>query len=178
MEMLLFVLAWPLLIFFIGFLVIAFYGAFITAGAALTSQVLGLPIVIIILLYVVARSQQKTAKQTPIMQSQIAQSFVVSLSVGLLVPLFVHELLRASGKNLASMIVALLFGFGLMAWGMFMKDNSTLRRANLIGSVLTIIYCYTQLWQLPVPSAKVIASAIGLVAAITIGIIRFKDKLI
>jgi hypothetical protein len=90
--------------------------------------------------------------------------------------MFARELLIAADRALVAMIIALLFGFGLIVWGAFLKGNDTLRRANLVGGILTVFYSYSQLWDLG-QGPRIIAAAIGLVAAVSIGIIRFKDKL-
>jgi hypothetical protein len=172
MEALALVIAWPLLVFFIGFLVIAVLGA--STFDAL--NVFALPLIIVIALFLFARSRNKAPGTSSLMQSRQMQSFVVSLSIGLLVPLFIYELLKSADRNLFAMIIALIVGFGFMVWGMFIKDNAALRRANLIGGALTVVYAYTQIWSLG-DAARVVAAAIGLVVAVTIGVIKFKDKL-
>ena len=48
--------------------------------------------------------------------------------------------------------------------------------ANIVGGALTIIYLYFQLWSLG-QLAQVVATAFGLVVAIVISIVKFKDKL-
>lgn len=170
MEALLLILAWPLLIFIVGFLIISFV-EFLTGGFAI------LVVIAIIIAMLAFMEHLKKKVGTELKAQSIAfQSVIVSFSIGLLVPMFARELLIAADRALVAMIIALLFGFGLIVWGAFLKGNDTLRRANLVGGILTVFYSYSQLWDLG-QGPRIIAAAIGLVAAVSIGIIRFKDKL-
>lgn len=174
MEALLFVLAWPLIILVVGFLFIAYFSVWgVLSGGW---QFLLMPFALAFLIWFMSEMRRKVTAKDLKGQSLAAQSLMVSISAGVLVPLFARELLIAADRALVGMIITLLLGFGLFVWGVFIKGNTTLRRANVIGGFLTVIYSYTQLWELG-QGARIIAAAIGLIIAIVIGVARFKDKL-
>jgi hypothetical protein len=102
----------------------------------------------------------------------------VAFSIALLLPIFVRFLLAVSGdNNLPVMIIGLIFGFGAIIWGMFIKGNKTLAYANTVGGGLAIIYLYVQLWTLG-SLAQVVATAFGLVVAIVVSVVKFREKLV
>ena len=74
------------------------------------------------------------------------------------------------------MILGLIVGFGVLVWGMFLKNNRVLTYANILGGIFVIVYLYFQLWSLG-QLAQVIASAFGLVVAVAISIVKFREKL-
>ncbi len=74
------------------------------------------------------------------------------------------------------MIVALIFSFGVFLWGLFVKGNRVLTYANVMGGAFAIVYLYFELWNLG-QLAQVVAAASGLIIAVTVAIIKFRDKL-
>jgi hypothetical protein len=100
----------------------------------------------------------------------------VGFSIALLLPIFIKYLLELTQNNLGSIIIGLILGFGVLVWGMFLKGNKVLTYANVLGGIFIIVYLYFQLWSLG-QLAQIIASAFGLVAAVLISVIKFREKL-
>ncbi len=191
MEILGLALLWPLLVLLIGFVLISSTNA---AAWMLIFAVIGFFAVVIGL---VSRPvAQPGAPLSEMEQLDRVRRGAVAFSIALLLPIFVKFMLDAaspapaspvygygyqaasatSAQQLPTMILALAIGFGALVWGMFVKGNRTLTYANTVGGTLTIIYLYFQLWSLG-QLAQVIATAFGLVVAIIISVVKFRDKL-
>lgn len=170
MEMLGLVLLWPLLILVIG---LVFLSATSTAGGFII-----LPLIVVFCIFAFGFKDQLGATKSTVPGEELDQTRrgVVAFSIALFLPIFVKYLLSVSGGDLPAMIIGLIFGFGILIWGMFIKDNHVLAYANITGGILTVIYLYFQLWSLG-QLAQVVATAFGLVVAVAVSIIKFRDKL-
>jgi hypothetical protein len=176
MEILGLVLLWPLLVLVVGL-------AFISASSV-SNAIIVLPVFVVFLIFVFGLQGKLGTGEVPhgAVTTQTedldkARRGVVAFSIALFLPIFVKYLLSVSGGDLTAMILALVFGFAILIWGMFVKDNRVLTYANIIGGAFVIIYLYFQLWSLG-QLAQVIATAFGLVVAVAISIIKFREKLI
>ena len=163
------IIAWPLFILVIGLVFIS---------AADISSMFILPMVLVFLFILLGLKGRLggAAAQTQVEDLDKVRRGAATFSIALLLPIFVKYLLAASDKSLAAMILALIFGFGVVIWGMFIKNNKVLVYANSIGGALVIIYLYFELWSLG-QLAQVIAAAFGLVVAVVVSIIKFREKL-
>ncbi len=191
MELLGLALLWPLLLLLIGFVLISSTNA---AAWMLIFAVIGFFAVVIGL---VSRPQiPPGAALSEAEQLDRIRRGAVAFSIALLLPIFVKFMLDAASpasssplygygyqaalgtnaQQLPTMILALAIGFGAIVWGMFAKGNRTITYANTVGGTLTIIYLYFQLWSLG-QLAQVVATAFGLVVAIIISVVKFRDKL-
>ncbi len=171
MELLAVALLWPFLLLLIGFVFLSGNGI---------SGFLLLPILVVFVVFVFginSRFGGETDKQDEKQQLDRIRRGAIAFSMALLLPMFVEYLLKVSGNNLPTMILALIFGFGAVIWGMFIKHNKVLTYANIVGGAFTIIYLYFELWSLG-QLAQIVATAFGLVVAIVISVVKFKDKLI
>ena len=170
MELLGFALVWPLIVLIIGFVFIS------------SADVAGWLILLVFLFFLAMIVGVRTAiapseaGMTEAEQLDQVRRASVAFSVALLLPIFVKYMLDASGTTLPAMILALAIGFGVLVWGIFTKGNRVLSYANCIGGAFTIIYLYFQLWTLG-QLAQIVATAFGLVVAIAISVIKFRDKL-
>lgn len=170
MELLAVALLWPLLLLLVGFVFISGWNI---------SGLLILPIVVIFFIFAFGgnvRLGSAPGIGDERQQLDRTRRGMVAFSIALLLPMFVEYLLKVSGNNLPTMILALVFGFGAVIWGMFIRHNKVLAYANITGGALTIVYLYFQLWSLG-QLAQIVATAFGLVVAIVISVIKFRDKL-
>ena len=172
MEVLALVLVWPLLLLAMGFV---FVSAFDVAGVALM-----IPIIVLIVIFLFGLTgklgEAKKEKSDTVGDLDHTRRGVVALAIALLLPIFVKYLLAMTENNLATIIMGLILGFGVLVWGMFLKNNKVLTYANVFGGAFIIIYLYIQLWSLG-QLAQIIASAFGLVAAVAISVVKFREKL-
>ncbi len=161
---------WPLIVLIVGFVFIS------SADAAGVMTVL----VFLFLLVMVfgVRTVTKPGKGPSSEKEQLDQvrRSAIAFSIALLLPIFVKYILDASGNTLPAMILALAMGFGALVWGIFIKDNKVMAYANSMGGAFTVIYLYFQLWTLG-QLAQIVATAFGLVIAIAISVVKFRDKL-
>jgi hypothetical protein len=171
MEILAAALLWPFLLLLVGFVFV--FGSSIS-GMFLFPMALAFLVIVFGMRNELGGDSRATDAANDL--DKIRRGAVV-FSIILLLPMFTKYLLAASSDSLLMMILGLLFGFGVIVWGMLMKNNKVLSSANVVGGVLTIIYLYFQLWNLG-QLAQVIATAFGLVAAVVISVIKFRDKLI
>lgn len=175
MEILGLVLLWPLLVILVGL-------AFISASSVWTGLMV-LPVFIVLLVFLFglqgklgAGEFQRGAAIDRQEDLDKTRRGVVAFSIALFLPIFVKYLLVVSGNDLTAMILALVFGFAILIWGMFVKNNRVLTYANIVGGAFVIVYLYFQIWTLG-QLAQVVATAFGLVVAVAISIIKFRDKL-
>ncbi len=173
MESLALGLLWPLLLLTIG---VVFISASDIAGLGLL-----LPIIILLIIFVFGLSgklgEAKQGGSNNVESADHTRRSIIAFSIALLLPIFVKYLLAMTQNNLATIIMGLILGFGVLAWGIFLKNNRVLTHANVLGGIFVIIYLYFQIWSLGQQLTQVIASAVGLIAAITIPLIKFKEKL-
>ncbi len=173
MEILGLVLLWPLLILVVGLV-------FISATSVWTGFMV-LPVFVALVFFMLGLQDRLGAAAVPSGASteedlDKSRRGVVAFSLALFLPVFVKYLLIVSGNDLPAMILALVFGFAILIWGMFVKGNRVLSYANIVGGAFVIIYLYFQIWTLG-QLAQVVATAFGLVAAVAISLIKFRDKL-
>lgn len=173
MEILGLVLLWPLLVLVVGLV-------FISATSVWTGLMV-LPVFVALVFFLFGLQDRLGAGAVPAGVSQAedldkSRRGVVAFSIALFLPVFVKYLLIVSGNDLTAMILALVFGFAILVWGMFIRGNHVLSYANIVGGALVIIYLYFQIWTLG-QLAQVVATAFGLVAAVAISVIKFRDKL-
>ncbi len=169
-EALAFVLILPILIMLFGFTLIALGDV----GAAFFLPVVWWLVPIGLILFLIFRPFAKAGDYRG--QLEMFKKWIVIASLSVLVPLFIRHLFVAADKHVAVIIGGLLIGFGFVTIGMFVKDNWTFSRSNIVGGGITIIYLYTQLWQLG-EGARIAAAAVGLVVAVAISIIKLRERL-
>lgn len=175
MDLLSFIFIWPFLIFVLGLLYVSandwgnmsFFGIFILMLSFLAVSIL-------------VKKDSDVAKangeDSTITQLDNLRRSLVSVSIALLLPIFVRYLVEGFAKELWVIILGLIVGFGFTVWGMFAKNNKVLIYGNILGGALVLIYIYFQLWQLG-DLSRIIAAAFGLIVAVIVSIIKLKDKL-
>ena len=170
MELLAAAILWPFLLLLVGFVFLSGNGI---------SGFLLITIFIVFIIFVFGMNSRfgggSDLRDEKEQLDRIRRGTVV-FSMALLLPMFVEYLLRVAGNNLPTMILALILGFGAIIWGMFIKHNRVLAYANIVGGALAIINLYFELWSLG-QLAQIVATAFGLVVAITISVVKFRDKL-
>ncbi|MBI2607248.1 MAG: hypothetical protein HYW51_00230 [Candidatus Doudnabacteria bacterium] len=170
MELLALFLIWPFLILAFGLVFIVFEDLAIGSGWLLFF------ISTIGILILAASRKRKAHEESQLGQLKNLRQIVVIFSIGVLLPIFVRYMFEAFDQSLPVILVGLILGFGLMIWGMFIKSHKVLVYSNIIGGAVSVVYVYTQLWELG-GGARVIAAAFGLVVAVVISSIKLKDKL-
>ena len=172
MELLGLVFLWPLLFLVLGVVFIS------TSDAAGFGLILPALVVFGIFMFGLTGKlgEERGHKVDGVGNLDHARRGIISFSIALLLPIFVKYLLAITGSDLPGMILGLILGFGTLVWGMFLKNNRVLSYANILGGLLAIVYLYFQLSTLG-QLAQVVAAAFGLVVAVIISIIKFKDKL-
>ena len=172
MELLALVFVWPLLILVLGVVFIS------TSDAAGMGLVVPAIIVFCVFLFGLAGrlGEDKKTEVDTIGDVDHARRGSVAFSIALLLPIFVKYLLATTNNNLGAMILGLVVGFGVLVWGMFLKGNRVLTYANILGGIFVIVYLYFQLWTLG-QLAQVIAAAFGLIVAVVIAVVKFREKL-
>ncbi len=172
MEFLGLVLIWPLLILVVGLVLIS--------SSSVAGGAIAVPVIIVFLIFAFGLKDklgtEDSASTDPNEQLDQTRRAVVAFSIALFLPIFVKYLLSVSGSDLPAMILGLIFGFGTLIWGMFIKNNGVLMYANIVGGAFVVIYLYSQLWSLG-QLAQVVATAFGLVVAVAVSIIKFREKL-
>ncbi len=169
MEVLAFVLAWPLLILVFGVVLIALSDIGFL-------PFLIWPIAIILLIVGLNNAKKSMGAGGDTEKLENLRRWIVVLSISAFLPLLMRYLLLASMESLVILIAGLVAGFALIIWGMFVKNHQVLTRANVIGGGITIVYLYFQLWQLG-EIARIIGAASGLVIAVLISVIKLRDRL-
>ena len=172
MDLLALVLVWPLLVLTLGIV-------FVSASDVASSTLFPIFIVLFVFAFGASKNLGGAPKTTTngLEQLDWFRRAAVAFSIALLLPVFVKYLLNLTQNSLATIILGLMLGFGVLLWGMFLKGNKVLTYANISGGFLIITYLYFQLWSLG-QLAQIIAAAFGLVIATTISIIKFREKLI
>ncbi len=171
MELLALAFLWPLLFLAVGVVFIS---------ASDISGVLLFPIVILFLIFIFGLKERlQGASQggsSGMEDVDRVRRGIVAFSIALFLPIFARYLLTTSGNSLPAMIIALMFGFGILLWGVFTKGNKVLTYANIIGGSFVIVYLYSQLWSLG-EFPRIVAAAFGLVVAVVVSVIKFREKL-
>ena len=172
MELLTLVVVWPLLVLALGIVFVA--------GSDVSGSFLIFPMVLLLFLFMFGLSANMgglpKGKGDESDELDRARRGAIAFSIALLLPVFVKYLLDMTQDNLGAMIGGLVLGFGVLVWGMFQKGNRVLSYANVMGGIFVIVYLYIHLWDLG-QLAQVIATASGLVMAIVISIVKFREKL-
>ncbi|MEK7555098.1 MAG: hypothetical protein AAB518_03905 [Patescibacteria group bacterium] len=169
-EALAFVLVLPILVMLFGFTLIALgdvSGAFIFPIAVWFAP-------LALILFLALRPFQNAKGYHA--QVGMLKHWIVIASLSVLIPLFIRHIFVATDKHVGVIIGGLILGFTLAAIGMFIKNNWTFARSNLVGGGITVIYLYTQLWQLG-EGARIAAAAVGLIIAVVISIIKLRERL-
>jgi hypothetical protein len=170
MELLAVALLWPFLILLVGFVFVS--------GLNI-SGLLMLPIFVVFFVFAFGMNVKLGGGSDlgdERQQLDRVRRGLIVFSIALLLPMFAEYLIKVSGNNLPTMIIALIIGFGPVIWGMFIRQNKVLMYANIVGGAFTIIYLYFQLWSLG-QLAQIVATAFGLVVAIVISVVKFRDTL-
>ncbi|MBI4049488.1 MAG: hypothetical protein HY395_01575 [Candidatus Doudnabacteria bacterium] len=170
MELLVLLLVWPFLILAFGLVFIAFEDLSLGSGWLLFF------ISAIVVLIFLVRERNKAKDQSYIQQLKNLREILVIFSISVLLPIFIRYFFDASENSLPVIIAGLVIGFGFIIWGMFIKSHKVLMYSNIVGGTLSVLYVYSQLWDLG-SGARVIAAAFGLVVAVVISSIKLKDKL-
>jgi hypothetical protein len=168
MELLALILAWPLLILIFGLVLITF------ADIGFLGMLVW-PLAIF-LLVIAFKGRDATKPHRELEQLENVRRWIVVLSIAALLPILMRYLLLASGKDFPVIILGMLAGFGFLIWGLFIKGNQVIQRANVIGGSIMIVYIYFQIWDLG-EGARIVAAAVGLVIAVAISIIKLREKL-
>ncbi len=170
MEFLALVFLWPLLVLTVGVVIVSGFDA---GGVGLAM----IAVLIFCVFLVGLRDHLGNPKgATPEEEADGVRRSIVAFSIGLLVPIWMSYLLAAMQDGIAGIIVGLLIGFGVLTWGMLLRGNKVITGANILGGGLAIVYLYMQLWQLG-QLAQVIGAAFGLLMAVIISVIKFREKL-
>ncbi len=172
MEILALVLIWPLLFLTIG---VVFVSAYDVAGLGLV-----LPTLVLLVFFLFGLigklGEARNSGARGGVDLDHTRRGVIAFSIALLLFIFIKYLLDLTQNNLGAIILGLVLGFGVLVWGMFLKGNKVLTYANVMGGVFIIVYLYFQIWNLG-QLAQIVASAFGLVVAIVISVIKFREKL-
>lgn len=166
-ELLALVFIWPFLILTIGLIIIVGLTGVFSSFFLILLPILLIPIVSFL-----------GGKNVSTLQDNLIQTrrSVITLSIAVLLPLFAHYVLSFLNYSLIAMLAGLVFGFFLVVSAIFIRGNKVLTLSNGIGGALVLLYMYSKLWELG-PEARVIAAAFGLVVAVAISFIKFRDKL-
>lgn len=174
MELLAVVFIWPFIILATGLVFVAFSDVFFYGFGFLW----WLPF---LLLFFLVANRKRTSKiegreLAPEEQLQVLRKILVIFSISLLFPIFTRYLVDAFNGSLEVVIASLVVGFAFLTWGIFVKNNSAIMYSNIIGGAFALFYLYTQLWSLG-ELPRIIAAAFGLIVAVTISIIKLREKL-
>lgn len=174
MELLAFLFIWPFLILVVGLVFLSIN--------ILNISALWLPaIIFLIVLYVMRNKVGESLSisgraRTELEQLEDIRRVVIIFSISILLPIFTRFFIAAWQNALPGIIFGLSIGFVCLLWGMFVKNNHVLMYSNLVGGILTLIYAYFRIWELG-DFARVIAAAFGLAVAVTVSIIKLKERL-
>jgi hypothetical protein len=170
MELVALMFLWPFLILAFALIFVAFsdlaLGGFGWIFVAL----------VIVLFFLMREKNRQKTPMSNMQQLETLRQIIITMSISLLIPIFVRYMFDAFDRSLAVILTGLVIGFGLAIWGMFIKSNKVLMYSNVIGGALSIVYVYFQLWELG-GGPRVIAAAFGLIVAVVISVIKLKDKL-
>lgn len=172
MEILALVLLWPLITLMLGLV-------FVSSWDVASSFLFLIIIFFLVIIFGLKNKWTGTEKGIKLTEQESLEGVrrgATAFSIALLLPIFMQYLLRVSDESLLMIVAGLVISFGILTWGMFIKNNKVLTYANIIGGALSLVYLYVQLWSLG-DLPRIIATAIGLLIAITISIVRFREKL-
>ncbi|MEY4723128.1 MAG: hypothetical protein RLZZ324_641 [Candidatus Parcubacteria bacterium] len=175
MEILLFLAAWPFLILVCGLLLVSVTDVSLNP-ASTGVMTIALILLLVYMLFRWASAPKATVPVPPAKQLLELKKSLYMISIAGLMPLFVRYLVHAFDGLLASMLLALVAAFAAVTLGMQVKGNRVLSQGSIVGGLIAIIYLYGRLWELG-QGARVIATAAGLVMAIALAVVKFKDKL-
>ncbi len=167
------VLLWPFLIFILG----------VTFIALVDLNLGGWWLALIIIGYLVYLPFLRESKRRGVSsmsntgQLEILRQAVITFALALLAPVFVKYLIESLHTSLPAVIGGLFFGFALVVWGVFIRNNKTISWGNIAGGALTIVYVYSQIWELG-ELARVYATGFGLAVAVVVSVIKLKDRLL
>ncbi len=173
MEVLALVFIWPFLVLALGLTFIAFFdggGFFGFLGGWLFWPIL------IIGLIVWSRARKAGENKSVAEQLTVVRKGAITLSISLLLPTFTRYLVQIFEASLPGIVMALVFGFALIVWGMFMQNRHVLMYSNVVGGAFSVFYAYSYLWDLG-ELPRIIAAGIGLAIAVVIAVMKLKDKL-
>lgn len=183
MELLIILVAWPFLLLACGIVFIGFSDT-LFGGIGSSSDDYAFMMVLFMLGVILAAAimygeQSKAKKESP--ESAKAKLLkmkgdVYMFSIALLFPMFIRYVVDAFGKNVYAAIMGIIVSFVSIFVGMGIKNNRVLSYASIAGGTLAMIYLYSILWDLG-EGARIIAAAFGLVVAVAVAVIKFKDKL-
>ena len=172
MRTLAFVILWPFLIFAIAVSFIAFSDLDFTGWWV---------ILLVISLFLISPFKKTVVGDRPVIspteQLEVIRQSAVTFALALLAPVFIRYLIETFHTSLAAVIGGLIYGFALVVWGMFIKNNRAIAWGNIVGGALTLLYVYSQLWQLG-ELARVYAAGFGLVVAVAVSVIKLRKRLI
>jgi hypothetical protein len=171
MELVLIALLWPLILLAVGFSFISLFDV--------GSQFLLVPGILLFIVMVLAMKENisglPASSDDRVRLEQMRRS-MIAFSIALFLPIFMRYLLATSAYTLPAVVLGLFLSFGVFIWGIFGGRNQVLATGNILGGLFSIIYLYGQLWSLGELS-RIVAAAFGLVVAIIISVIKFRDKL-
>lgn len=177
MDLLVFILLWPLVIFAVGLTLIALTDAtsfFLIGGGLWTFFLWFVPIAFVFLL----RGHAVEEKPKTIVEHfEGARRFFVGVSLTLLLPVFAKYVIESFGATeLPGFIIALLIGFAAVVAGIWIKKNAVVEYSSVIGGGFVMLFVFARLWSLSEIS-RVIAAALGLALVIAIAGIKFRERL-
>lgn len=175
MELLLAIILWPFVVFAVGLALILLFDV---SGPGIFGAFSAFWwVLLLVVLVVMGRKNKLSGKpQTAYEQLETTRQFAIIASIALLLPIFVRYLFKVFDSGLPAAILGLMLGFGVAAWGMFIKGHKAVTYGNIIGGAIIILYVYAQLWNMG-DVARIIAAAFGLGAAVVVSVIKLKDKL-
>lgn len=158
----------------------------VVAFSLITASFLGIwYIFLAVAVFVIVASNIKYAhtissdNQNYLEQLETVRRVVVTFSIAILLPVFARYLMDsydAAQAPLIGVLIALALGYAAGLWGVFTRHNKVLSYANVLGGAAVLVYAYFHLWDLG-SLPRVIATAFGLVVAVVIAIVKFKEKL-
>lgn len=174
MELLAVIFLWPFIILAAGLVFIVVSDIF-PFGLAL-AWIMG-----IFILGAVISSLSKThigtKEENSALQIFKLRRTLVTFSIALLFPVFIRYLADAFLSVLPIIILCLLLTFGFLVWGLFVRQHRTIMIANMVGGAIALFYLYVKIWELG-EGPRVIAAGFGLVLAVTVSIIKLREKLV
>ncbi|MFH1112170.1 MAG: hypothetical protein V1712_03865 [Patescibacteria group bacterium] len=176
MNILAMIFIWPFIILTAGLVFVTlsdiFYGgiwqflwwpfAFIIVGIFLTSK---------------KKSKGKSKEESNYQQLYLLRRSLVIFSIALLFPVFIRYMVDAFQETLWIIIFGLLLSFGFLVWGLFVKRHSAIMLSNITGGAIALFYLYMQIWNLG-EGPRIIAAGLGLLLAVTISVIKLREKLV
>ena len=172
MDAVAFILLWPFIIFTVGLALIALseFPQFDDAASLFL-------IVVFLLVWLLLRGEKRATPASPADQLEGVRRLLVGGSLALLLPVFVRYLIESFPMNpLPAVIVGLFIGFFGVAFGMTVKDNTLVAKSSFLGGTLTILYVFTKISLLD-EIGRVSVAALGLLLAIVVAVIKFRERL-